>query len=86
MPPKYGNWNTIYRRFLRWNEAGVWEAVALMLVEAMAVSGHRSIDSTTPRVHVTAAGGKGGLIDELLDARGAGSPAGFTVWQTPLDE
>ena len=36
VPPKYGNWNTIYRRFRRWNEAGVWEAVALTLAEAMA--------------------------------------------------
>jgi len=26
-PPKYGNWNGIYRRFRRWSEAGVWEAV-----------------------------------------------------------
>ncbi|MFD1792409.1 transposase [Ochrobactrum teleogrylli] len=23
VPPKYGNWNTIYRRFRRWSEAGV---------------------------------------------------------------
>ena len=22
VPPKYGSWNTIYRRFRRWNEAG----------------------------------------------------------------
>lgn len=26
VPPRYGNWNTIYRRFRRWSEAGVWEA------------------------------------------------------------
>ena len=24
VPPKYGSWNTIYRRFRRWSEAGVW--------------------------------------------------------------
>ncbi|WP_442955281.1 transposase [Parasphingorhabdus sp.] len=29
VPPKYGNWNTIYRRFRRWSEAGVWEAVSV---------------------------------------------------------
>ncbi|QMV28429.1 transposase [Brucella sp. BO3] len=23
VPPKYGNWNIIYRRFRRWREAGV---------------------------------------------------------------
>ena len=61
VPPKYGNWNTIYRRFRRWSEAGVWEAVSVTLAETMADSGHYSIDSTTVRAHVSAAGGKGGL-------------------------
>ena len=36
VPPKYGNWNTIYRRFRRWSEAGVWEAVSVTLAEIMA--------------------------------------------------
>jgi hypothetical protein len=64
---------------------GVWEAVSVTLAEVMADSGHYSIDSTTVRAHVSAAGGKGGLIDELLAARGAGSPVNFTVWLTPED-
>ncbi|WFU06541.1 transposase (plasmid) [Rhizobium sp. CB3171] len=33
VPPKYGSWNTIYRRFLRWSEAAVWEIVAVTLAE-----------------------------------------------------
>lgn len=86
VPPKYGNWNTIYRRFRRWSEAGVWEAVSVTLAEIMADSGHCSIDSTTVRAHVSAAGGKGGLIDALLAARGAGSPVSFTVWPMPEDD
>ncbi|WP_247873683.1 MULTISPECIES: transposase [unclassified Brucella] len=36
VPPKYGNWNIIYRRFQRWREAGVWEAVSVTLAEIMA--------------------------------------------------
>ena len=86
VPPKYGNWNTIYRRFRRWSEAGVWEAVSVTLAEIMADSGHYSIDSTTVRAHVSAAGGKGGLIEELLAARGAGSPVNFTVWLMHEDD
>lgn len=86
VPPKYGNWNTIYRRFRRWSEAGVWEAVSVTLAEIMADSGHYSIDSTTVRAHVSAAGGKGGLIDALLAARGAGSPVSFTVWLMHEDD
>jgi transposase len=86
VPPKYGSWNTIYRRFRRWSEAGVWETVAVTLAEVMADSGHYSIDSTTVRAHVSAAGGKGGLIDALLAARGAGSPVSFTAWLMPSDD
>jgi len=83
VPEKYGNWNSIYRRFRRWSIAGVWEAVAVTLAEIMADSGHYTIDSTTVRAHVSAAGVKGGLIDRLLAARGAGSAVSFTVLPMP---
>lgn len=46
----------------------------MTLAEIMADTGHYSIDSTTVRAHVSAAGEKGGLIDALLAARGEGSP------------
>jgi transposase len=83
VPEKYGDWNTIYRRFLRWSKSGVWEGVATALAETMAESGHYSIDSTSVRAHLSAAGGKGGFINELLAARGAGSPVRFTVSLMP---
>jgi transposase len=83
VPEKYGNWNSIYRRFRRWSASGVWESVAMALAETMAESGHYNIDSTTVRAHVSAAGGKGGLINELLAARGAGSPVKFIVSVMP---
>jgi transposase len=86
VPEKYGNWNSIYRRFLRWSKSGIWESVAAALAETMAESGHYSIDSTTVRAHVSAAGGKGGPINELLAARGAGSPVSFTAWRMPGDD
>ena len=50
------------------------ESVAVALAETMAESGHYNIDSTTVRAHVSAAGGKGGLINELLGR----SRGGFT--------
>jgi transposase len=86
VPPKYGSWNTICRRFRRWSEAGVWEAVTVTLAEIMADNGHYSIDSTTVRAHVSAAGGKGGLIDALFAARGVGSPVNSTVWLMPSED
>lgn len=36
VPPKDEGWNTIYRRFRRWSEAGVWGIVAVTLAEIMA--------------------------------------------------
>lgn len=83
VPEKYGNWNSIYRRFRRWSASSVWESVAITLAETMAESGHYNIDSTSIRAHVSAAGGKGGFIDELLAARGAGSPVKFIVSVMP---
>lgn len=65
VPPKYGGWNTIYRRFLRWSEAGDRETVAMTLAKIMADSGHSSIDRTTVDANVSAANGKLGLIDAL---------------------
>ena len=60
--------------------------VAVTLAEIMADSRYYSIDSTIARAHVSAAGGKGGLIDALLAARGAGSPVSFTAWLMPSDD
>jgi transposase len=71
VPEKYGNWNSIYRRFRRWSASGVWESVAIALAETMAESGHYNIDSTTVRAHVSAAGGKGGLPQDQSRRRNA---------------
>jgi len=83
VPEKYGKWMTVYQRFRRWSEAGIWEAVASTLTQAMADNRHHSIDSTTVRGHPQAAGAKGGLTNRLLAARGAGSPVKFIVSVMP---
>jgi transposase len=83
VPEKYGRWMTVYQRFRRWSQAGLWEAVASALAQAMADNSRHSIDSTTVRGHVSAAGAKGGLSDRLLAARGAGSPVRFIVSVMP---
>jgi transposase len=83
VPEKYGKWMTVYQRFRRWSEAGIWEAAASTLAQAMADNSRHSIDSTTVRGHVSAAGAKGGLANRLLAARGAGSPVKFIVSVMP---
>lgn len=79
VPEKYGKWMTVYQRFRRWSRAGIWKAVATTLAQAMADNSRHSIDSTTVRGHISAAGAKGGLANRLLAARGAGSPVKFIV-------
>jgi transposase len=83
VPERYGAWNSIARFFRRWCANGLWEAIATTLAEAMADNRHHSIDSTTVRGHVSAAGAKGGLANRLLAGRGAGSPVKFTVSVMP---
>jgi transposase len=83
VPEKYGKWMTVYQRFRRWSRAGIWAAVATTLAQAMADHSRHSIDSTTVRGHISAAGAKGGLANKLLADRGAGSPVRFIVSVTP---
>ena len=59
LPPEYGNWNSIHRRFRRWSRKGVWQ----MIFNTLAVSADTEwlmIDSTIVRAHQHAAGSKGG--------------------------
>ncbi len=51
-----------------WRDAGVWEIVAVTLAEIMTDAGHSSINSITVSAHISAAGGREGLIDALLAA------------------
>lgn len=83
LPEKYGKWMTVYQRFRRWSQAGVWEVVAATLAQAMADNSRHMVDSTTVRGHVSAAGAKGGLANRLLAGRGAGSPVKFIVSVMP---
>ena len=64
LPKVYGNWNAIYRRFSRWCDAGVFQALHEHFHD---VSGEISailIDSTMVRAHSCAAGAKKKTADK----------------------
>lgn len=62
VPARYGPWWRVYSLFSRWQRAGVWKQIELSLVAAADAAGkvswQVSVDSTTARGHVHAAGAR----------------------------
>ena len=56
----YGPKKTLYNRFRRWAERGVWERIFAQLAGVEGVPDKLFIDSSCIKVHRTAGGAKGG--------------------------
>ena len=80
-PPEYGPPTTIYNRFARWAERGVWEKLFKELADCGKSADMQMIDSTHVKAHRSAAGGKGGTRDRRLAARAAGAIRKYTQSQ-----
>ena len=59
-PVDYGSHKTLYNRFVRWREKGVWQAAFDALAAAGGPPAEVLLDSTHVKAHRSAAGGKGG--------------------------
>jgi transposase len=93
LPAVFGNWNSVWKQFRRWCEAGGWD----LLLQALADSGGsldmlQMIDSTTVRAHRCAVGEKteeqnqalgrsrGGFSTKIhLRCNAAGLPIGIAL-------
>ena len=79
LPNVYGYWNSIYRRFGRWCDAGVFEKLHQHFHDAGELSAIL-VDSTIVRAHSSAAGApkkKEDKTQQLSDAVAADSPRNF---------
>ena len=80
-PPEYGPPTTIYNRFVRWAERGVWERLFRELAARGRSGETQMIDSTHVKAHRSASGGKGGSRTRRLAARAAGATQKSTQLQ-----
>jgi transposase len=80
-PPEYGPPTTIYNRFARWAERGVWERLFRELADRGRSTEMQMIDATHIKAHRSAAGGKGGSRSKRLDARAADAIRKYTQSQ-----
>lgn len=72
-PPEYGPPTTIYNRFVRWAERGVWEQLFRERAARVRSTHTQMIDATHVKAHRSASGAKRGNCAKLLDARAAGA-------------
>src|SRR5215210_6427841 len=74
LPAAFGNGNSIWKRFWRLSQAGVFEAFFDALA-GMSRTAHlvQMFDATVVRAHVSAAGAKGGKMARLWVARAGAS-------------
>lgn len=56
LPSEYGRWNTIYKRFARWCDQGVWERMLQHFADDPDME-QGMIDSTIVRAHPLSASG-----------------------------
>ena len=70
-PPEYGPSTTIYNRFVRWAERGIWERLFRELAARGRSTHTQMIDSTHVKAHRSASGAKRGSLSRRSAARAA---------------
>jgi transposase len=78
LPPDYGNWNTVQRRFCRWRDKGIWEQMLEAIVDNPDFE-WLMIDASHVKVHPHAAGAKGGNQD-MARTKGGSTPRYIWPW------
>ncbi|WP_209439317.1 IS5 family transposase [Sinorhizobium arboris] len=91
LPEVFGEWNSVFRRFSRWSQKGIWWRIFATMSDDPDFE-YLIVDSTIVRAHQHAAGAKKGAEDQALGrsrgglstkihmaVRGLGCPVRFTL-------
>jgi len=78
LPPCYGKWNTVSRRFRRWCGARIWEKLLEVLIDEPDFE-WLMIDASHSKVHPHATGAIGGNQD-MARTKGGSTPRYIWPW------
>lgn len=79
LPKAFAPWNSVYKRFSRGSNGGVWHRVFAALAQEPA-SRKSSLDSTLVRAEQQAAGAPQKTVTKRSAARATDRPPRFTAW------
>jgi transposase len=78
LPPDYGNWKNVHRRFCRWRDGGDWKRLLELLVDVPDIE-WLMIDASHVKVHQHATGASGGNEGMGL-TKGGSTPRYILPW------
>ena len=78
LPPDLGHWSNTHRRFIRWRDKGVWEALLEQLLKEPDYE-WLMIDASHCKVHPHATGARGGNQD-MGGTKGGSTPKYTWPW------